>query len=423
MSTNMTPIDEGFIQYPVPGIDNDSQGFRDRYAIIRNNLNTAREELGLLNTNTAKINSNNNFGGNKIINANLSGSTFETNISFLGGISESQDINFTEGFVHVVRCDADLSLNIKGWINNSFGFIRLILTSDGSGRTVTLDAGSGIIYDDNSSEWLTATASTRTILVESSLNPKIVEVSSFDGGTTLLLRFLGQSGSGIAGPTSLNNLSDVNLGALLSNQILSYNVSTGSFVNSSSITTATGNVIIDLNTGEIKSSSGDTLINTNTGEIKNTDGSTLIDITNGEIKRPDGTTFLDLTGGIIKSRQGNVIIDTDEDIPVFENVELDPVKLRTPRYDNAGRDDPAINLGRVGSIIYNTQTNEYQAYVGGTLGGWRILPVATSSEVFTAPSYTTAERDNLTPGAGDIIFNSTSNKHQGFDGTQWNDMY
>lgn len=419
MSTNMTPIDEGFIQYPVPGIDNDSQGFRDRYAIVRSNLNTAREEISLLNTNTAKINTNNNFGGNKIINANISNSTFETNISFLGGISESQDINFTEGFVHVVRCDADLSLNLRGWINNNFGFIRLILTSDGSGRTVTLNTGSGIIYDDNATEWLTSTTSTRTILVESSLNPKVIEASSFDGGSTVLLRFLGQSGSEVAGPTNLNNLSDVSLGALLSNQILTYNVATGSFVNSSSVRTSTGDVIIDLNTGEIKNASGNTIIDTNTGEIKNTDGSTLIDVANGEIKRPDGTTFLDLTGGIIRSRQGNVIIDTDEDVPVFENVELDPIKLRTPRYDNAGRDNPAINLGRVGSIIYNTQTNEYQAYVGGTLGGWRVL----SGQTLSSPSYTTTQRDELDPNPGDIIFNTTTNKHQGYDGTNWNDMY
>jgi len=37
--------------------------------------------------------------------------------------------------------------------------------------------------------------------------------------------------------------------------------------------------------------------------------------------------------------------------------------------------------------------------------------------------YTTAQRDLLTVTAGAIIFNSTLSKHQGFDGTIWNNLY
>ena len=36
---------------------------------------------------------------------------------------------------------------------------------------------------------------------------------------------------------------------------------------------------------------------------------------------------------------------------------------------------------------------------------------------------TTATRDGLTAVAGDIIYNNTTNKHQGYDGTNWNNLY
>jgi len=36
---------------------------------------------------------------------------------------------------------------------------------------------------------------------------------------------------------------------------------------------------------------------------------------------------------------------------------------------------------------------------------------------------TTTVRDALTPNQGDVIFNTTVNKHQGYDGTVWNDFY
>jgi hypothetical protein len=35
---------------------------------------------------------------------------------------------------------------------------------------------------------------------------------------------------------------------------------------------------------------------------------------------------------------------------------------------------------------------------------------------------TTAERDALTPQKGDIIYNTTTDKHQGYNGS-WNDLY
>lgn len=63
-----TTIDENF---PVPGVDNDTQGFRDNFDIIKTALAVATVEIGDLQDDTAKLNVGNNFDGNLIDSAVL----------------------------------------------------------------------------------------------------------------------------------------------------------------------------------------------------------------------------------------------------------------------------------------------------------------------------------------------------------------
>lgn len=66
-------------------------------------------------------------------------------------------------------------------------------------------------------------------------------------------------------------------------------------------------------------------------------------------------------------------------------------------------------------------TKEYTtSTVSGVNTGFSIN---TTASAFTVPRMTETQRDALTPVAGDIIFNTTTNKHQGYDGTIWNDFY
>jgi len=53
--------------------------------------------------------------------------------------------------------------------------------------------------------------------------------------------------------------------------------------------------------------------------------------------------------------------------------------------------------------------------------GKTTLPSVTGS--FTPNVLTTTQRNALTAAAGMMIYNSTTNKHQGYDGTSWNDLY
>jgi hypothetical protein len=51
------------------------------------------------------------------------------------------------------------------------------------------------------------------------------------------------------------------------------------------------------------------------------------------------------------------------------------------------------------------------------------LKVITTTGAFTPPILTTTERNALTPTSGMVIYNSTDSKHQGYDGTSWNNLY
>lgn len=53
-----------------------------------------------------------------------------------------------------------------------------------------------------------------------------------------------------------------------------------------------------------------------------------------------------------------------------------------------------------------------------------VLDVESTTQGFLPPRMTTAQRDAIaTPAAGLIIYNTTDNKHQGYDGTNWNNFY
>ena len=65
---NYLSINENF---PVAGQDNDTQVFRDNFDTIKTSLRNAKDEIGSLQDNTAKVNSDNDFELKKIQRALL----------------------------------------------------------------------------------------------------------------------------------------------------------------------------------------------------------------------------------------------------------------------------------------------------------------------------------------------------------------
>jgi hypothetical protein len=180
-------IDES---YPVAGQDNDSQGFRDNFSIIKTALDTAKSEITDLLDNVARKDEDNNFDGNNITGANLLNNTFDANLTYATGITEdSESVSWAGGYVHVFRCNVPaLTLTITDMPAENYMQMRLILTAESS-TDVTIDSqfGSAVIKTDDSGEW-----SGNTITVDSTNNPKVVEVFTYNAGATLFLRYLGQ---------------------------------------------------------------------------------------------------------------------------------------------------------------------------------------------------------------------------------------
>jgi hypothetical protein len=44
-------------------------------------------------------------------------------------------------------------------------------------------------------------------------------------------------------------------------------------------------------------------------------------------------------------------------------------------------------------------------------------------DIRSFPRKTTVQRDEVAASPGDTVYNTDANKHQGFNGTTWNDLY
>ena len=128
--------------YPVAGQDNDSQGFRDNFSTIKNSLATAKTEITTLQNDTAKKNADNDFNGNKIQEANLISTTEQTYAT--GELTASQNISFENGHYQIVTVGGDIIITLTDWAaSGKLCKLRLEVKSDGTGRQLTINVGSG----------------------------------------------------------------------------------------------------------------------------------------------------------------------------------------------------------------------------------------------------------------------------------------
>ncbi len=130
-------IDDAF---PVAGVDNDSQGFRDNFNVIKNGLATASSEITDLQSNAARKDENNDFEGNLISNAVLDKvykSAYQTTVTGNTGIS------LNDGEYQVVTVNGNYILTFTDWPEaDQYGKIRLEMKSNGTQRTITFAAES-----------------------------------------------------------------------------------------------------------------------------------------------------------------------------------------------------------------------------------------------------------------------------------------
>ena len=198
---NATLINENF---PVPGVDNDTVGFRDNFATIKNNFVSAKSEIESLASSTAKVtDAETSFRGNKVTNA-----LFQNNVAavFNGGSIPSTeeataspesatttDLSFSNGEYQYfgitglytsAQTPRALIFNITDIPSTGFAKLRLELKAgDGLSHNVTFTAGNLTLKKNSSYPG--------TLTVSSSSNPTIIEISTRPGSGVVLLEYKG----------------------------------------------------------------------------------------------------------------------------------------------------------------------------------------------------------------------------------------
>lgn len=188
--------------YPVAGIDNDTQGFRDNFSIIKDNFASAKAEIEELQGNTVKLNEANNFEGTYIIDANLQAVTEKY---FTLGTDVTTDINisFANGHYQTITVGTegtDITFTLADWPlpesaggGNEDRYAKMTLEVFASenyttSETVTLNfelEGSGTLRTNGGWDTINMSKSTQKI------SPIIIEFWTHDGGQTVYGNNLG----------------------------------------------------------------------------------------------------------------------------------------------------------------------------------------------------------------------------------------
>jgi len=176
--------------YPVAGQDNDSQGFRDNFGLIRTGLQTAQSEISTLQSDTAKLNEANDFGGNNITNANVLRGT-ET--FYNGGVrSVNTNISFESGHYQSFSLNADnLVFTFTDWpASGRYAKIRVAIFGNGNDNfkyTWETENGGAI-----KTKQVPAFPDPATNTIISSAHPQIYDFWTYDGGSAVYGEYLGQ---------------------------------------------------------------------------------------------------------------------------------------------------------------------------------------------------------------------------------------
>jgi len=154
--------------YPVAGVDNDTQGFRDNFQILKDALRTAKAEIQALEDSAARLDVENNFNGTTLVDSNMKMTTEayypagtavngNFNISFLNGHYQSLTLN--------IGAVSSFTINFQDWpdserLATSTSKITLLLSgvdrpegeeagSDPASVLFTSDTGGELKYSPN----------------------------------------------------------------------------------------------------------------------------------------------------------------------------------------------------------------------------------------------------------------------------------
>ena len=190
MASNITytTIDE---QFPVAGQDNDSQGFRDNFSIIKENFRNSILEIEALQDTRARLDVENDYDGNTQKGMQLAETVEKADTSaFTNGILSAANVSFTTGHHHVIKAEGDITLTFTDWPNSGrYAEMRVQLYGDGvSARDITLSTeNAGNLKTDGDSNF----SGTIVQVPSNDATSKVVKAFTYDGGDTVFLQYEG----------------------------------------------------------------------------------------------------------------------------------------------------------------------------------------------------------------------------------------
>lgn len=190
----MSSINTGSINvnYPIPGENNPSQGFRDNFAGIKNNLDTAANEItdlqskAIVKSPLNGINIDNNMNNTLITNALIQG--FRNTTYNLGNnLSGNLMINATNGDVQYGTITNNVTLGFSGWPPvGTYGQLLLSLSIDPADLSKTITFPNQV---DNSALTL-ENITGRTVSYPFGITTLQYSISTRDCGATLTVQCL-----------------------------------------------------------------------------------------------------------------------------------------------------------------------------------------------------------------------------------------
>lgn len=179
--------------YPVAGIDNDSQGFRDNFNSIKANLIHAGSEITALQANRARIDEDNNHVGNEIQDAELLQVTEKFNNSNQS-LTADHEVDYRVAHVHQFNATTPagniMTVSFVGWPTNRYAKLRIIMSvSSGVSTNITLSPSNGTGLNDNNAAWV---GGNNILTHTGSIGQKIiVDVFTYDTGNNLFFNYIG----------------------------------------------------------------------------------------------------------------------------------------------------------------------------------------------------------------------------------------
>lgn len=206
--------------YPVAGQDNDSQGFRDNFTNIRNNLTFAKAEIedlqnkvvlksALLNTTL-----DNDFAGNAIVNPTFTG--YRETYNNIGAVTGAVTITFANGNFQKITMAGSTTLTFSFPASSAgqYASVKLWVSNPNASYTLTLPS-SVTLGDPDTIAGLTGTSPPVIAFSSAEIannTEYLFEFFTVDGGTTIGIRDLVRnrdidlSGFSITGSLSVDSL-------------------------------------------------------------------------------------------------------------------------------------------------------------------------------------------------------------------------